>query len=104
MQLNGNEIPLSKGSNIPSHFVHPEAKAGEYPKDYAQVAWDPDKHDMVLINGSKDKWSASNGQKINVNEEVKLGQKPFTILFTPKHQGNAGARCRGSAAGSVPQS
>jgi serine/threonine protein phosphatase PrpC len=87
LQLNGKEIPLSKGANIPSDFVHPEAKAGEYPKDYAQVAWDPDKHAMVLINGSKDKWSASNGQKADVNEEIKLGQKPLTISFTPKIKG-----------------
>jgi serine/threonine protein phosphatase PrpC len=87
LQLNGKEFPLSKGANLPSNFVHPEAKAGEYPSDYAQVAWDPDKHAMVLINGSKDKWSASNGQKANVDEEIKLGQKPFTISFTPKIKG-----------------
>ena len=102
LQLNGKEIPLTKGSNIPADFVHPEAKAGEYPKDYAQVAWDPDKRSMVLINGSKDKWSASNGQKANVNEEIKLGQKPFTILFTPKIKGTLGPALE-SAAGSVPQ-
>jgi serine/threonine protein phosphatase PrpC len=102
LQLNGQEIPLSKGSNIPANLVHPEAKAGEYPKDYAQVAWDPDKHAMVLINGSKDKWSASNGQKANVNEEIKLGQKPFTILFTPKIKGTLGPAVE-AAAGSVPQ-
>ena len=48
LQLNGKQIPLSKGSNIPSSFIHPEAKAGDYPRDYAQVAWDPDKHAMVL--------------------------------------------------------
>jgi hypothetical protein len=90
LQLKGKEIPLSKGSNIPATFVHPEAKSGEYPDEYAQVAWDPDKHAMVLINGSKDKWSASNGQKANANEEIKLGQKPFTILFTPKIKGTLG--------------
>jgi hypothetical protein len=87
LQLNGKEIPLGKGLNIPSNFVHPEAKAGEYPRDYAEVAWDPDKHAMVLINGSKDKWSASNGQKANVNEEIRLGQKPLTISFTSKIKG-----------------
>ena len=102
MQLNGKEIPLSKGANIPSNFVHPEAKAGDYPKDYAQVAWDPDKHAMVLINGSKDKWSASNGQKANVNEEIKLGQKPFTIFFTPKIKGTLAPAVE-AAAGSDPQ-
>jgi hypothetical protein len=102
LQLNGKEIPLSKGSNIPSNFVHPEAKAGEYPKDYAEVAWDPDKHAMVMINGSKDKWNASNGQKATVNEEIKLGQKPFTILFTPKIKGTLGPAVE-AAAGSVPQ-
>ena len=102
MQLNGKEIPLSKGSNIPSNLVHPEAKAGDYPNDYAQVAWDPDKHAMVLINGSKDKWSASNGQKANVDEEIKLGQKPFTILFTPKIKGTLVPAVE-AAAGSVPQ-
>jgi serine/threonine protein phosphatase PrpC len=102
LQLNGKEIPLSKGSNIPSNLVHPEAKAGDYPNDYAQVAWDPDKHAMVLINGSKDKWSASNGQKANVDEEIKLGQKPFTILFTPKIKGTLVPAVE-AAAGSVPQ-
>jgi serine/threonine protein phosphatase PrpC len=102
LQLNGKEIPLSKGSNIPSSFIHPEAKAGDYPNDYAQVAWDPDKHAMVLINGSKDKWSASNGQKANVNEEIKLGRKPFTILFTPKIKGTLGPAVE-AAAESVPQ-
>jgi serine/threonine protein phosphatase PrpC len=102
LQLNGKEIPLSKGSNIPSSLVHPEAKAGEYPEDYAEVAWDPDKHAMVLINGSKDKWSASNGQKANVNEEIKLGQKPFTLLFTPKIKGTVGPAVE-AAAGSAPQ-
>jgi serine/threonine protein phosphatase PrpC len=102
LQLNGQEIPLSKGANLPSNFVHPEAKAGDYPKDYAQVAWDPEKHAMVLINGSKDKWSASNGQKANVNEEIKLGQKPFTILFTPKIKATLGPAVE-AAAGSDPQ-
>jgi serine/threonine protein phosphatase PrpC len=102
LQLNGKEIPLSKGSNIPSNLVHPEAKAGEYPKDYAEVAWDPDKHAMVLINGSKDKWSASNGQKATVNEEIKLGQKPFTIFFTPKIKGTLGPAVE-AAAESDPQ-
>jgi hypothetical protein len=101
LQLNGKEIPLSKGSNIPSNLVHPEAKAGEYPKDYAEVAWDADKHAMVLINGSKDKWSASNGQKANVNEEIKLGQKSFTILFTPKIKGTLGPAVE-AAVESVP--
>jgi hypothetical protein len=57
---------------------------------------------MVLINGSKDKWSASNGQKANVNEEIKLGQKPFTLLFTPKIKGTLGPAVE-AAAGSVPQ-
>jgi hypothetical protein len=51
LQLKGKEIPLSKGSNIPSQLIHPKAKPGDYPKEYAQVAWDPDKHAMVLING-----------------------------------------------------
>jgi Protein phosphatase 2C len=102
LELNGKEIPLSKGSNIPAAFIHPEAKAGEYPKDYAQVAWDPEKHAMVLINGSKDKWSASNGQKANVNEEIKLGQKPFTILFTPRIKATLGPAAE-AAAGSDPQ-
>lgn len=87
LQVNGKEIPLSKGLHIPSKFVHPEANADEYPKDYAQVAWDPDKHAMVLINGSQDKWSASNGQEANVNEEIRLGQKPLTISFTLKIKG-----------------
>ncbi len=87
LQLNGKEIPLSKGANISSKIVHPEAKAGEYPKDYAEVVWDPDKHAMVLINGSKDTWTAANGQKANLNEEIKLGQKPLTISFTPKIKG-----------------
>jgi serine/threonine protein phosphatase PrpC len=102
LQLNGKEIPLSKGSNIPSNLVHPEAKAGEYPEVYAEVAWNPDKHAMVLINGSKDKWSASNGQKAKVNEEIKLGQKPFTILFTPKIKGTLGPAVE-AATGSAPQ-
>jgi serine/threonine protein phosphatase PrpC len=102
LQLDGKEIPLGKGANIPSNFVHPEAKAGDYPKDYAQVAWDPEKRAMVLINGSKDKWSASNGQKANGNEEIKLGQKPFTILFTPKIKGTL-APAAEAAAGSDPQ-
>jgi serine/threonine protein phosphatase PrpC len=102
LQLNGKEIPLSKGANIPSSFVHPEAKAGEYPKDYAQVAWDPERREMVLINGSKDKWSASTGQKANVNEEIKLGQKPLTIFFTPKIKGTL-APAAEAAAGSDPQ-
>jgi serine/threonine protein phosphatase PrpC len=102
LQLNGKEIPLSKGVNIPSNLVHPEAKAGEYPKEYAQVAWDPDKHAMVLINGSTDKWSASNGQKANVNEEIKLGQKPLTISFTPKIKGTL-APAGEAAAGSESQ-
>jgi Protein phosphatase 2C len=102
LQLNGKEIPLSKGANIPSDFVHPEAKAGDYPKDYAQVAWDPERREMVLINASKDKWSTSNGQKANVNEEIKLGQKPLTILFTPKIKGTL-APAAETAAGSDPQ-
>ncbi len=87
LQLKGNEIPLSKGSNIPSHLIHPEAKAGDYPKDYAQVAWDPDKRAMVLINGSKDRWTVGAGQKISANEEVKLGEKPLTIVFAPGVKG-----------------
>ena len=102
LQLNGKEIPLSKGSNIPGDFVHPEAKAGEYPKDYARVAFDPDKHAMVLINSSRDKWSASNGQKAGLNEEIKLGQKPFTILFTPRIKGTLGPAVD-AATGSAPQ-
>ena len=102
MQLNGKEIPLSKGANIPSNFVHPEAKAGDYPKDYAEVAWDPDKQAMVLINDSKDKWSASNGQKANVNEEIKLGEKPITIVFTPRSRERWRPPPR-QAAGSDPQ-
>ena len=85
--MNGNEIPLNKGSNIPSHLIHPEAKAGDYPKDYAQVAWDPDKRAMVLINGSRDKWTVGTGQKISANEEVKLGEKPLTIVFSPGVKG-----------------
>jgi hypothetical protein len=97
LQLHGKEIPLTKGSNIPADFVHPEAKAGDYPQDYAQVAWDPDKRAMVLINGSKDKWTASNGQKANANEEIKLGQKPFTILFTPKIKGTLGPAVEAAA-------
>jgi hypothetical protein len=87
LQLNGNEIPLSKGSNIPSQLIHPEAKASDYPKDYAQVAWDPAKRAMVLINGSKDKWTVGTGQKISANEEVKLGEKPLTIVFAPGVKG-----------------
>jgi hypothetical protein len=102
LQLDGKEIPLSKGANIPSNFVHPEARAGDYPKDYAQVAWDPEKRAMVLINGSKDKWSASNGQKASVNEEIKLGQKPLAILFTPKIKGTL-APAAEAAAGLDPQ-
>jgi serine/threonine protein phosphatase PrpC len=102
LELDGKEIPLSKGANVSSHFVHPDAKAGDYPKDYAQVAWDPEKHAMVLINASKDKWSASNGQKANVNEEIKLGQKAFTILFTPKIKGTLTPAAE-AAAGSDPQ-
>jgi len=69
---------------------------------YAEVAWDPEKHAMVLINGSKDKWSASNGQKANVNEEIKLGRKPFTILFTPQIKGTLGPAVE-AAAESDPQ-
>jgi hypothetical protein len=103
LQLNGKAIALSKGSNIPANFIHPEAKAGEYPNDYAQVAWDPDKHAMVLINGSKDKWSASDGQKANVDGEIKLGQKPLTILFAPKVKGTI-KETPGTAAESIPQS
>jgi len=57
---------------------------------------------MVLINGSKDKWSASNGQKANVNEEIKLGQKPFTILFAPRTKGTL-APAAEAAAGLDPQ-
>jgi len=102
LELSGKEIPLSKGASIPAAFIHPEAKAGEYPKDYAQVAWDPEKHAMVLINGSKDKWSASNGQKANVNEEIKLGQKAFTIFFAPRIKGTLGPAVE-AAAESVPQ-
>ena len=102
LQLNGKEIPLSKGSNIPGDAVHPEAKADEYPKDYAQVAWDPDKHAMVLINGSRDKWSTSNGQEASLNEEIKLGQKPFTILFTSRIKGALGPAVE-AATGSAPQ-
>jgi hypothetical protein len=103
LQLNGKEIPLSKGSNIPATFVHPEAKADEYPNDYAQVAWDPDMHSMVLINGSRDKWIASDGQKANVNGEIKLGAKPLTILFTPRIKGTLEPAVE-TAGGSVPQS
>jgi hypothetical protein len=103
LQLNGKEIPLSKGSNIPANFVHPEAKEGEYPNEYAHLAWDPDKHAMVLINGSKDKWSASDGQRANENGEIKLGRKPLTILFTPKIKGTLGPAVE-AAAESVPQS
>jgi hypothetical protein len=102
LQLNGKEIPLSKGSNIPSDFVHPEAKAGEYPEDYGQVAWDPDKHAMVLINASRDKWSASNGQTAGLHEEIKLGQKPFTILFAPSIKGTLGPAAE-AAAGTAPR-
>jgi hypothetical protein len=102
LQLNGKEMPLSKGVNIPSNLVHPEAKAGEYPKEYARVAWDPDKHAMVLINGSTDEWSASDGQRANVNEEIKLGQKPLTVSFTPKIKGTL-APAGEAAAGSESQ-
>jgi serine/threonine protein phosphatase PrpC len=102
LQLNGSEIPLAKGSNIPSNLVHPEAKAGDYPNDYAQVAWDPDKRAMVLINSSKDKWIASTGQRAGANEEIKLGQKPFTIAFTPKIKATLGPAAE-AAAGSDPQ-
>ena len=100
LQLNGNEIPLSKGSNIPSGLVHPEAKAGDYPNDYAQVAWDPDKRAMVLINGSKDRWTVSTGQKISANEEVKLGEKPLTIVFAPGVKGALKPRADAPPAGS----
>jgi Protein phosphatase 2C len=102
LQVNGKEIPLSKGANIPSSFVHPEAKAGDYPKDYAQVAWDPERREMVLINASQDKWSTSNGQKARINEEIKLGQKPMTILFTPKSKGTLTPAAE-AAAGPDPQ-
>ncbi len=42
---------------------------------------------MVLINSSKDKWSVSTGQKISANEEIKLGEKPLTIVFSPGVKG-----------------
>jgi serine/threonine protein phosphatase PrpC len=103
LQLNGNEIPLSKGSNIPSHLIHPEAKAGDYPKDYAQVAWDPDKRAMVLINSSKDKWTVGSGQKISANEEVKLGEKPLTIVFSPGVKGALKPAADEPPAGDAPR-
>jgi hypothetical protein len=42
---------------------------------------------MVLINGSKDRWTVGTGQKISANEEVKLGEKPLTIVFSPGVKG-----------------
>jgi serine/threonine protein phosphatase PrpC len=87
LDLNGNQIPLSKGSNIPSRLIHPDANAADYPANYAQVALDPNKRAMVLINASKDNWVVSNGQKIGANEEIKLGEKPLTITFAPGVKG-----------------
>ena len=87
LDLNGNEIPLSKGSNIPSHLIHPDANGADYPANYAQVAWDPNKRGMVLINASKDKWLVGNGQEIGANEHIKLGDKPLTITFAPGVKG-----------------
>ena len=97
LDLNGNEIPLSKGSNIPSHLIHPDANAADYPANYAQVAWDPNKRGMVLINASKDRWVASNGQNIGANEQIKLGDKPLTITFAPGVKGTV-APSAGAAA------
>ena len=57
---------------------------------------------MVLINDSGDKWSASDGQKANTNREIKLGQKPLTILFTPRIKATLGPAVE-AAAESVPQ-
>jgi serine/threonine protein phosphatase PrpC len=87
LDLNGNEIPLSKGSNIPSHLIHPDANAADYPANYAQVAWDSNKRGMVLINASKDRWLVGNGQEIGANEQIKLGDKPLTITFAPGVKG-----------------
>jgi Protein phosphatase 2C len=102
LDLNGNEIPLSKGSNIPSHLIHPDANAADYPANYAQVAWDPNKRGMVLINASKDRWVVGNGQEIGANQQIKLGDKPLTITFAPGVKGTVEPTA-GAAGSHTPQ-
>ncbi len=85
--MKDRRIPLSKGEKIPLDF-HQEATAGTSRDDYAQVAYDEKKEGIVLINDSKDTWTViSTGKKIPPNEELKLGEKPLTILFAPKLKG-----------------
>lgn len=89
LELNGNEIPLSKGSTLP-RSIHPEATAGTSEKDYARVAFE-EKKGMVLINDSKDSWTATTAgkknEKIDTNHEIKLGGEPITIVFAPGLKG-----------------
>jgi hypothetical protein len=80
LDLNGKQIALSKGSVLPRSF-HPEATVGTSEDDYARVAFD-EKKGMVLINDSKDKWTVNGkGKRIGTNDDVKLGEKPLTIVF-----------------------
>ena len=44
---------------------------------------------MVLINDSKDKWTVieHRTRRSRPTRELKLGEKPLTILFAPKIKG-----------------
>ena len=81
MQVNDKKLTLGQDSHVPPAFIGPKAKPAEFQKDYAEVALD-ENNAFVLINRSTDRWEVvGTHKKILPGDNVRLGEKPVTLLF-----------------------
>ena len=103
LQVNDKKLTLGQDSHVPPIFIGPKAKSAEYQKDYAELASD-DNHAFILINRSTDRWEVvGTHKKIPPGENVKLGEKPVTIVFEPDIKGTLTPAAEASPAAPADQ-
>jgi serine/threonine protein phosphatase PrpC len=103
LQVNERKLTLGQDSHVPPPFIGPKAKPAEFQKDYAEVALDENKA-FILINRSTDKWEVVGTHKrIPPGDNVRLGEKPVTIVFEPDIKGILTPAAEASPAGPTDQ-
>jgi serine/threonine protein phosphatase PrpC len=103
LQVNDKKLTLGQDSHVPPVFIGPKAKPAEFQKDYAEVALDDNK-DFILINRSTDKWEVMGTHKrIPPGENVRLGEKPVSILFEGDIKGTLTPAAEASTAAPADQ-
>jgi hypothetical protein len=103
LQVNDKKLTLGQDSHVPPIFIGPKAKPAEFQRDYAEVALDDNK-DFILINRSTDKWEVVGTHKrISPGDNVRLGEKPVTIVFEPDIKGTLTPAAEASPAAPTDQ-